>query len=213
MTDTRLHGTVLAAFAEQRRADPDADAVHYYGNRISRAELDELSDSLAHWLAESRVNRGDRVAVSLQNTPMFAIALLATWKLGAVLVPVNPMLRTTELTSLLTDCEPRVLLAHPDMAEVIVAASDNVERPPTLLWSHPSDLAGDLAAPWSDSPERSSRVKEQQRYRNSTATVDGRCSRTILLPKIWRCWCTPRGPPGRPRARRSPTPTLAITPS
>src|SRR5690348_9447525 len=76
--------TVLEAFAGHRRADPDATAVHYYGNRISRAELDDLSDSLAHWLAEQQVGRGDRVAVSLQNTPMFAIALLATWKLGAV---------------------------------------------------------------------------------------------------------------------------------
>jgi long-chain acyl-CoA synthetase len=143
---------VLTAFAEHRRRDPDAVAVHYYGNRISRAELDQLSDSLAVWLIESGVSRGNRVAVSLQNTPMFAVALLATWKLGAVLVPVNPMLRTAELTPLLSDCEPRVLLAHPVMADVIVDALTEVAHPPTLLWSHPSDLAGDQAAPWSENP-------------------------------------------------------------
>ncbi|MGD9958118.1 class I adenylate-forming enzyme family protein [Nocardioides sp.] len=146
-------GTVLAAFAAHRRTDPEAVAVQYYGRSISRAELDELSDALADWLAESGVSRGDRVAVSLQNTPMFAVALLATWKLGAVFVPVNPMLRTAELTALLADCEPRVLLAHPDMAEVVVVAAKDVAHPPTLLWSSPSDLAGDLAGPWSAEPE------------------------------------------------------------
>jgi long-chain acyl-CoA synthetase len=153
LSDSRHDRTVLAAFTEHRRAAPDAAAVHYYGNRISRAELDELSDSLAHCLAEAHVGRADRVAVSLQNTPLFAIALLATWKLGAVLVPVNPMLRAGELTSLLSDCEARVLLAHPDMADVIMAALKNVEHPPTLLWSSPSDLAGDLDGPWAAEPE------------------------------------------------------------
>jgi long-chain acyl-CoA synthetase len=153
MSDNGHVRTVLAAFTEQRRAAPDATAVHYYGNAISRAEIDDLSDSLAHWLAEAQVGSADRVAVSLQNTPLFAVALLATWKLGAVLVPVNPMLRPGELASLLSDCEARVLLAHPDMADVITAALKKVEQPPTLLWSSPSDLAGELDAPWAAGPE------------------------------------------------------------
>ncbi len=148
MTENRHDRTVLAAFTEHRQADPDATAVHYYGNRISRAELDDLSNGLAHWLTEARVGRADRVAVSLQNTPLFAIALLAAWKVGAVLVPVSPMLKAGELASLLSDCEARVLLAHPDMAEVIAAALKNVDHTPTLLWSNPSDLAGDMDGPW-----------------------------------------------------------------
>ena len=138
--------TVLAAFIEHRRADPDATAVHYFGNVIARAELDDLSNLLTDCLAQAQVGRADRVVVSLQNPPLFAVALLATWKLGAVLVPVNPMLRSGELASLLPDYEARVLLAHPQMA-AIIAALKNVERPPTLLWSSPSDLAGDLDGP------------------------------------------------------------------
>jgi long-chain acyl-CoA synthetase len=151
--DTEDDGpTVLEAFAGHRQADPDATAVHYYGNRVSRAELDELSDSLAHWLAGQRVGHADRVAVSLQNTPLFAIALLATWKLGAVLVPVSPMLRAGELASLLSDCQARVLLAHPDMAEVVTSALEKLAHPPALIWSSPSDLAGEVNAPWPANP-------------------------------------------------------------
>jgi long-chain acyl-CoA synthetase len=175
-TDTARLGrhdrTVLSAFTGYRQAAPDAAAVHYYGNEISRAELDDFSDRLAGWLAEAQVGIADRVAVSLQNTPAFAIALLATWKLGAVLVPVSPMLRAGELASLLSDCEAKVLLAHPEMADVITAALHEVDRRPTLLWSSPSDLAGELDAPWpaghGDVPgQGSSLLLEMNRERRS----------------------------------------------
>jgi long-chain acyl-CoA synthetase len=153
MTESPNERTVLSAFTEYRRAAPDATAVQYYGNRISRAELDALSDALATWFAEEQVGAGDRVAVALQNTPVFAIALLATWKLGAVLVPVSPMLRTGELASLLVDCGARVMIAHPEMADVVNPALAQLEHSPTVLWSSPSDLAGDLDAPWPTNPD------------------------------------------------------------
>jgi long-chain acyl-CoA synthetase len=153
MTGSHPDRTVLAAFTDHRRAVPDATAVQYYGNRITRAELDDFSDTLVAWLADEQVGAGDRVAVALQNTPVFAIALLATWKLGAVLVPVSPMLRTGELAVLLSDCGARVMVAHPEMSDVVTAALNQIEQQPKLFWSSPSDLAGDLDVPWPATPE------------------------------------------------------------
>ncbi len=172
-SDGRHDRTVLAAFIEHRRADPDATAVHYFGNVITRAELDDLSNLLTDCLAQAQVGRADRVAVSLQNPPLFAVAPLATWKLGAVLVPVNPMLRSGELASLLPDYEARVLLAHPQMA-AIIAALKNVERLPTLLWSSPSHLAGDLDGPWGGGeeivPAEGTALLRELRGRRGTST-------------------------------------------
>lgn len=149
---TNDHPTVLDAFNEHHSAEPNAAAVHYFGNRITRAQLHELSNDVAYWLSRAKVTYGDRVAVSLQNTPVFAAAMLATWKLGAVLVPINPMLKTGELATLLADCEPKVVLAHPEMADVVSAAVKHVERPPTLAWSSRCDLAGDIAGLRADNP-------------------------------------------------------------
>jgi len=153
MNDLDLASTILDAFDRLRRDDPTAPAIDYYGNRISRSDLDDLSDGVAAWLANLDVGPGDRVAVSLQNTPAFAVALLATWKRGGVLVPVNPMLRTGELESILSDSKAKVLLAHPAMAAVVDAACREVTRPPTVLWSAPSDFAGHLAGPWDQEVE------------------------------------------------------------
>lgn len=142
MTET----SVLAMFRERLAEDPEAVSLHYFGRDLTRAELDRLSDAAARGLGERDVTAGERVAVSLQNTPVFPIVLLAAWKLGAVVVPVNPMLRAPELTHLVDDCNPRVLVCHPEMREV-VDRLDSTERP-ALVWSTADDLAGDLPGPW-----------------------------------------------------------------
>lgn len=44
--------------------------------------IDVLSDPLAAALLARRVQRGDRVALNLQNVPQFVIGLVANWKAG-----------------------------------------------------------------------------------------------------------------------------------
>lgn len=141
--------TVLAAFTERVASDPGSPAIHYYGRCLDNRELDRLSSALAHALADEGVGADARVALSLQNTPTFVVALLATWKLGGVVVPVNPMVRVDELTAVLVDSGAEVLFAHPDMVGVVTQTSARSARPPLVIWSDPSDLAGDLPAPWS----------------------------------------------------------------
>jgi long-chain acyl-CoA synthetase len=94
----------LAMFEESLRAAPDGDLVRYFETPISRAEMDRLSGALAVGLRGLGTGRGDRVALMLQNVPQFVIALLAIWKLGAIAVPCNPMLRERELARQLADC-------------------------------------------------------------------------------------------------------------
>jgi long-chain acyl-CoA synthetase len=140
--------TVLAMFAERVAEAPEAPAVHYFGRDISRGELDRLSDAVAQGLGDLGVWQGDRVAISLQNTPAFPICLLAAWKIGAVVVPVNPMLRSNELTHLLDDCDPRVFVCHPEMHDLVDDARARTGADVEVVVSRPTDLAGDLPGPW-----------------------------------------------------------------
>ena len=140
--------TVLAMFSERVGEQPDAPALHYFGRDFTRAEVDRLSDAAARGLAGLGVRPGDRVAVSLQNTPEFVLCLLASWKLGGIVVPVNPMLRGKELSHLLADCEPRAFVCHPQMQEVVDEALHATGVELTVLWSHPQDSAGEVPGPW-----------------------------------------------------------------
>ncbi|MFF4426169.1 class I adenylate-forming enzyme family protein [Streptomyces sp. NPDC001549] len=95
--------TVLHAFREAVARAPERTALAYFDGRIGYAEADALSDSVAGHLAARGIRRGDRVAVMLQNTPHFVLAVLAAWKAGAVVVPLNPMYKSGEVGHILRD--------------------------------------------------------------------------------------------------------------
>ncbi|MEU8352776.1 AMP-binding protein [Streptomyces sp. NPDC048845] len=95
--------TVLHAFRDAARREPDRPALAYFDGRIGYRELDELSDGVAGHLAARGFARGDRLALILQNTPHFVIALLGAWKAGGTVVPVNPMYKDREVAHVLAD--------------------------------------------------------------------------------------------------------------
>ncbi|MBX7549929.1 AMP-binding protein [Streptomyces sp. tea 10] len=103
--DSLVHA-LAAAVAEA----PDRTFLAYFDARLSYREVDALSDSVAAHLAARGLERGDRVAVLLQNSPHFVLALLGAWKAGAVVVPVNPMYKSAEVGHVLRDAEVTALV-------------------------------------------------------------------------------------------------------
>jgi long-chain acyl-CoA synthetase len=113
------HPSALAMFEATARRTPGAVAIHYRDSALTFAELDERSGAFASALAQRGVARGDRVALYLQNVPEFVVAALAAWKLGAIVVSVNPMLKERELRTLLADCEPVALVTLESLWEEV----------------------------------------------------------------------------------------------
>ncbi|MFD5880146.1 AMP-binding protein [Streptomyces yangpuensis] len=95
--------TVLHAFRAAVARAPQRTALAYFDGRIGYAEADAYSDSVAGHLAAHGIRHGDRVAVMLQNTPHFVLAVLGAWKAGAVVVPLNPMYKSGEVGHALHD--------------------------------------------------------------------------------------------------------------
>ena len=55
-------------------------ALYYFDKVISYKELDEMSDAFACALKDLGINKGDRVALYLQNIPQFIIGQFGIWK-------------------------------------------------------------------------------------------------------------------------------------
>ena len=108
------------ASLERHRESP---LVRYFGTSISFGEVDRDASALGAALAEIGVSRGDRVVIQLQNVPAFVIALLASWKLGAIAVPANPMYRERELAELLGDSGARAAIALRSLAPELERAA------------------------------------------------------------------------------------------
>jgi long-chain acyl-CoA synthetase len=100
--------SVIGAFEDTVRRIPEAPALRYFDRTISFRRLEELAARFAALLAALGIQKGDRVALSLQNDPSFAIAQLGVWKRGGVVVPLNPMFKEKELRLHLQDSGARV---------------------------------------------------------------------------------------------------------
>lgn len=102
--------TPLHAFRAAARKVPERIALAYFDGRLSYAEVDVLSDAIAAYLAGRGFERGDRLALMLQNSPQFVLALLGAWKAGGTVVPVNPMYKEGEVAHVLADAEVTALV-------------------------------------------------------------------------------------------------------
>lgn len=124
----------LTALDLFRAAPRDAPAVFYFDATQTYADIDRFSDRLAGVFARKGVGRGDRVAVILQNVPQFVIVSVAAWKVGAIVVSLNPMYRTPELRKLFRDCEPKAVICHDDQWDNVFPAASSVD-PELVLWA------------------------------------------------------------------------------
>ncbi|QNE78267.1 AMP-binding protein [Streptomyces finlayi] len=102
--------TLVHAFRTAVSRAPGRPALAYFDGRLDYRETDALSDSVAGHLTARGLVRGDRVAIMLQNSPQFVIALLGAWKAGATVVPLNPMYKSGEVSHVLKDAEVTALI-------------------------------------------------------------------------------------------------------
>lgn len=79
--------------------------------RLSYAEIDLYSDRLAKRLIARNIKPGDRVILALPNSAAFIISCFAIWKARAVVVALDPAIRSTNLQLILEKTEPSAVIA------------------------------------------------------------------------------------------------------
>ncbi|MFV9431738.1 class I adenylate-forming enzyme family protein [Rhodococcus aetherivorans] len=139
--------TMLDAWNEHVTARPHHPAVHYFDATLSFADIDSAADALAAALHHDGVTSGERVAIYLQNDPQWLVALLAAWKLRAVPVAVNPMLRAGELLHILTDSGATALICLGELYESVVADVRPRTSLRTVVTTHPLDMTPNAVMP------------------------------------------------------------------
>jgi amino acid adenylation domain-containing protein len=89
---------------------PDKIALISGGQRLTYRQMEEWANRIAHRLIEAGIERGDRVAIWLENGPDAAASIFGVLKAGAVFVPVNPGTKEDKLRYILADCGARALI-------------------------------------------------------------------------------------------------------
>jgi acyl-CoA synthetase (AMP-forming)/AMP-acid ligase II len=97
--------------------DEPLDYPFFRGSQLSFADLARLTARVAGALRRLGVRRGERVGLASRNRIEVAFAEFAAARLGAVVVPLNAMLRGEELRQLAADCDLRTLVLDRDVFE------------------------------------------------------------------------------------------------
>ena len=94
---------------------------------LSYIELSRISKKFANYLIETiGINKGERIAILSEARPEFAIGIMASIQTGAITVPLDVKLTVNEHTSILSDCNPRIILCSSHYLEHVIEVKNNV---------------------------------------------------------------------------------------
>ena len=113
--DPRLHG----GFVEMARHRPDATAVLAPEIRLSYADLDRRSDTIASWLQDQDVASDELVAICMRKGWEEVAATIGICKAGAAYLPVDADLPTRRITELLRLGEVRQVLVQAETRDAV----------------------------------------------------------------------------------------------
>jgi long-chain acyl-CoA synthetase len=88
---------------------PEGTALVFMGNRIDYRRFNLMVNQVANALMDMGIGPEDKVAILLPNIPQMAVAVYATWRIGAVAVMNNPLYTDRELAHQLNDSGATIL--------------------------------------------------------------------------------------------------------
>ena len=92
--------------------------LYWKHEEVSFADFNCRVNQVANGL-QAFVAQGQKVALLLKNCPEFLYSFFACGKLGAVVVPINPLLKGEEVRYILDDSESVVLIAAAEFAPTV----------------------------------------------------------------------------------------------
>jgi acyl-CoA synthetase (AMP-forming)/AMP-acid ligase II len=101
------------------RYRPEATAVVFESERLSWREFAARTAQLGHLLRELGIEPGDKVATAAGNSLELLLAYWAVPTIGAVLVPLSPLLLGAGLASLLAGSDARCLITQRSLLPVL----------------------------------------------------------------------------------------------
>ncbi len=100
------------------------------GKRHSFADLNDRANRAANFLREKYdLQKGDRVSILAQNCLPYIDLLFGLGKIGVILAPLNWRLTAHELTYIVNDLEPKVLLCGPEFTSVLAEMHAEIDVP------------------------------------------------------------------------------------
>jgi len=100
---------------------PEKTAIVFGSTHFSYRQVGETINKIANSLAKAGIGKGDKVALSCPNLPYFPMIYYAVLKVGAVVVPLNVLLKAREISYHLNNSEAKGYFCFEGTAELPMA--------------------------------------------------------------------------------------------
>jgi long-chain acyl-CoA synthetase len=189
--------TLVHHFLERSaRLYPDKVALIHGKVHATYSEINSLADNLASYLISCGVQKGDRVALLIENCLEYVVSYYGIMKTGAVAVPLNSDLKVDSLRYAIGDLEAKILISSSKFEKVINTSKlDELGLTHLILKSSHQPSATDYELASFDSVISSSPVSNQQSVPSSLPAMSYELSPSDLASIIYTSGST-GGPKG-----------------
>ena len=111
--------TIVSLFRQQAKATPQNIAVVYQDKRFTYAEVDEISDRIAGYIASKGLGAEDIVSVLIPRCEWMPIASLGVMKAGCAYQPLDPSYPKERLNFMMQDASAKLLIADEELRPIV----------------------------------------------------------------------------------------------
>ncbi len=122
-----VYPSLVALLEEAFRKHARRDAAACMDQRLSFAQVDELSATLGAWLQQRGLARGARVAIMMPNVLQYMVTIAAILRAGFVVVNVNPLYTPRELEHQLKDSGAEAIIVLENFAKTLSEVIDRTQ--------------------------------------------------------------------------------------
>eukprot|EP00833_Pecoramyces_ruminatium_P016273 jgi/Orpsp1_1/1190305/evm.model.d7180000078131.1 len=113
-------------FSKMAKEYPERIAIVFNEDKITYKELDEMSNSLGHYLRSEGVKRNDIIPIICDRSPYYIIGILGISKAGGAFLPIDKNLPYERIQFILEDVNPKLVLYN-NCIEIIEKLKCNEE--------------------------------------------------------------------------------------
>ncbi|MEA1872715.1 MAG: AMP-binding protein [Chloroflexota bacterium] len=119
--------------------------IYFEGRWYTNVEINHNANLLGNALKGLGINKGDRVAVQMPNNPLVFFAFPAIYKIGAVVIPLNPLLRPDQAAYIYRDCGAKTILTSSDFVGRVLEARKQTPNLQHVILTDQDGVSGTIS--------------------------------------------------------------------
>ena len=118
---------------------------YFEGKWYTNVEIQNNSNRLGNTLKSLGIRKGDRVAIQMPNSPVVIWSFPAIFKIGAIAVPMNPLLRPDQCSHIFQDSGAKAVITSPEFAPRVLEAQKRCPDLTHVIVTEKDDISGTIA--------------------------------------------------------------------